>query len=393
MTIQQIFQQEYLGYKKTHALPKHKKAAGAAIRDCRTEKLGGHIQACPDGHYERHWYNSCKHRMCPQCAFIQIERWLLKQKARILQCAHYHVIFTISDELHVLWCANVRLLTNILFACAYATLFELLGDPRHLGAQPGMIASLHTWSRTLTLHPHIHCLVTGGGLTKDGRWVPVTGGYLLPFRIVRDVFRAKVLDEIRKAYTAGKLRLPEGMSAQQFSRVLIESASRKWNVRLCEEYRHGGGVLTYLARYLRGGPIKNSRIVSIHDGRVTFIYGRKNRESMQLPAGQFISRFLQHTPETGSILVRYYGLYHPSRKAGAALCRKHLGTSEVVDPGFLDWQTYCEARGDAHPELCPVCSKLMVCRQLRLSADATLKKDDPWQIPPPAYQTGHAQAA
>ncbi len=358
-------QQEYSQYEKTHKLPRHIRSAAMSLRDCRTERLGGHIQACPDGHHERHWYNSCKHRLCPQCAFIQIARWLMKKKAQILQCVHFHVIFTASDNLDCLWKTNMQLMSNILFACSRDTLIELLNDPKHLGALPGIIASFHSWSRTLAFHPHIHCLVTGGGLSGNGRWVSITGGYLLPFEVLRVLFRAKVLCKIRKAYDEGKLKLPEGMNEKQFNRVLIRSASTKWNVHPCKAYSHGNGVLIYLARYVRGGPIKNSRFISHNDGKVSFVYGRKNHEQMTLRVEQFLYRFLQHTPMPNSVLVRSYGLYHHSKKTELNICHAIHGIPSVDNIEFLDWQTFCSTQGDEHPERCPVCGKQLVCIQLK----------------------------
>jgi hypothetical protein len=183
----------------------------------------------------RIWYNSCKHRSCPQCAFLQIERWLCKQKARLLGCDHYHVIFTIPHDLNAVWLANVPLMTSLLFAAVRDTLFELLGDPKYLGAQPGIMAALHTWGQTLVLHPHIHCLVTGGGLTPDGRWVAVHNGYLLPGRVVMAVFRGKLLDAIRRAWCRGDLELPAEMRPQQFLNLLNRLGHKKktrWNVRI-----------------------------------------------------------------------------------------------------------------------------------------------------------------
>jgi hypothetical protein len=165
---------------------------------CRTAVLGGHIQGCPDGHYQRQYYNSCKHRMCPLCAFTQIESWLTKQKSRILDTCHFHVIFTISDKLHPLWRLNSQVMANILLTSATATLFELMADDKYLGAKPGIIAALHTWSKTLTLRPSLHCLVTGGGL-KNSQFLSISNSYLLPFAVVRDKFRGKFLATLRKA--------------------------------------------------------------------------------------------------------------------------------------------------------------------------------------------------
>ena len=171
---------------------------------CRTAVLGGHIQACPDGHMTRIWYNSCRHRSCPQCAFLQTERWLTCQRARLLACDHYHVIFTLPHDLNPLWLANVPVMTTLLFQAVRDTLGTLLADPTHLGAQPGIIAALHTWSQTLVLHPHVHCLVTGGGLTPAGTWRAVRHGFLLPVRVVMAVFRGKMLAALRQAWVRGK---------------------------------------------------------------------------------------------------------------------------------------------------------------------------------------------
>ena len=363
-TIQKIFEAGYDAYQETRRLPRHVRDAAHSIMVCRTSVLGGHVQSCPDGHFNRIWYNSCKHRMCPQCAFIQIERWLEKQKARLLWCDHYHVIFTISDKLRFLWRLNKQIMTDILFTSAADTLFELLGDNKYLGAKPGIIASLHTWDKTLLLHPHLHCLVTGGGLTDSREWSTVTGGYLLPFRVVRKLFRGKILARIRKALRAGKLTLPGEMSPRQLENLLNKLGRRKWNVRLQERYTHGNGVLTYIARYLRGGPISNKRIISCKDGEVTFNYGREKRALMTLPIDRFIGRFLQHVPQPRAVYVRYYGLYHSVRKEDLALCRKMIGQPPVEEPEFLDWQTYCAGHVNDHPELCPICGKRLVLTRL-----------------------------
>ena len=165
VTLQTIFQNAFPAYEALHPLPAHVRKAARAIMQCRTAALGGHVQACPDGHMSRIWYNSRRHRSCPQCAYLQTERWLALQRARLLACDHYHVIFTLPHALNPLWLANVPLMTTLLLQAVRDTLCTLLADPKYLGAQPGILAALHTWSQTLVLHPHVHCLVTGGGLT------------------------------------------------------------------------------------------------------------------------------------------------------------------------------------------------------------------------------------
>ena len=381
LTLQSILHQGYQGYERHHPLPGYVRRAVQAILACRTALLGGHVQACPEGHLERIWYNSCRHRMCPQCGWLQVTRWLLHQKARLLACDHYHVIFTIPHELHDLWLGNVAVMTNLLFASVRDTLLELLSDEHYLGATPGIIAALHTWSQTLILHPHIHALVTGGGLTNTGRWVPVRNGFLLPSQVVMALFRGKLLAAIRRACSQGQLHLPAGLRPQPCANLLNKLGRQKWHVYIRERYPHGQGVLIYLARYLRGGPFANPRLVSWAAGEVTFRY-RVNGEGadrprsglMTLPIEEFIRRYLLHVPTPGSRVVRAYGLYAPTKGEALAICREQVGQGPVSTPGALDWQTACSQRGTEHPERCPVCGQRLACRGLipRL------------RIPPPA---------
>ncbi len=362
-TIQSIFLLGYAAYEKSHQLPEFIREAAHCLVVCRTAVLGGHKQSCPDGHFHRIWYNSCKHRMCPQCAYLRVQQWLEKQKARILNCDHYHVIFTIPEELRFLWRLNVKVMTPILFLCARDTLFELLGDKKYLGAKPGIIATTHTRTKTLLLHPHVHCLVTGGGLTPKGEWKAVSNGYLLPFAVARNVFRRNVRNALKKTLKNNELILPSGMSPQQLINLLNKLGRKKWNAKICERYSHGNGVLTYLARYLRGGPISNSRIVKIDDNGVTFNYGREKRELMMLPIPEFIERYLQHIPLPNAILVRSYGLYSHAKKDDLVKCREILGQESIELPKKIDWQS-CFNKSDDHPHLCPVCGKLLICTSL-----------------------------
>ena len=214
LTLQTIFQDAFPAYEQTHALPSHVRRAARAIMQCRTAALGGHVQACPDGHVSRIWYNSCRHRSCPQCAYLKTERWLALQQARLLACDHYHVIFTPPHDLNPLWLANVPVMTRLLFRAVRETLGDLLADAKYLGAQPGILAALHTWSQTLVLHPHVHCLVTGGGLTASGAWKAVRNGFLLPARVVMAVFRGKMLAALLQAWARGEVALPGPMRPQ-----------------------------------------------------------------------------------------------------------------------------------------------------------------------------------
>jgi len=372
VTLQQIFQDAYPLYEQTHLLPSHVRRAARAIMQCRTAALGGHIQACPDGHMSRIWYNSCRHRACPQCAYLQTERWLALQRARLLACDHYHVICTLPHDLNPLWLANVPVMTTLLFQAVRDTLGTLLADPKYLGAQPGILAALHTWSQTLVLHPHVHCLVTGGGLTVDGQWKAVRNGFLLPARVVMAVFRGKMLAAIRQALVREALTLPEAVRPQQMLNLLTRLGHPRktpWNVRIMERYRHGAGVVTSLARYLRGGPIKNARLVAWDGDRVTFTYrasaaeqaaGAIPRARMTLSSADFLQRVLLHVPAPQTRVVRSYGLYHHTQATTLAMCRAGLGQPPVEISAPLDWQTVCAQAGEAHPERCPTCGQLLV---------------------------------
>lgn len=371
VTLQQILCKGYERLRTIKPLSKHIHSAVAQIRQCRTSVLGGHIWECPQGHFHRILYNSCKHRSCPQCAYLAIERWLERQKARMLACEHYHVIFTLPWELHDLWRANVRGMTDLLFRAAQATLVELLRDAKYLGADPGVIIARHTWSQTLAMHPHVHCLVTGGGLSAEGRWKPVKNGYLLPGKVVGAVFRGKFLALVRRGLERGDLVVAAGQRMQPQLNCLNKLGRRKWNVCIRERYPHGTGVLTYVARDLRGVPMSARRIVEADEQSVTFRYrdsrkskqtGRRETGVMRLPIEQFVARLVQHVPLPGQRLVRAYGIYAGGRLADLDRCRAELGQAAFEQPPERSWQERVASLGEDHPECCPICGARLVPR-------------------------------
>jgi hypothetical protein len=321
---------------------------------------------------------------------VQVERWLTKQKARLLACEHYHVIFTMPHELNELWLANVAVMTQLLFASVHETLFELLGDGKYLGAKPGIIATLHTWSQTLVLHPHVHCLVTGGGLNEAGHWVAVRNGFLLPMRVVMAVFRGKLRAAIHQGLQHGQLTPPAGKSRQQLENLLNKLGRQKWNVHIRERYPYGHGVLIYLARYLRGGPLSNRRLLACDGQQVVFWYEERakakgeqaHRRTMGLPLEQFLGRWLLHVPPARAVRVRCWGLYAHTQGDALAQCRQQLGQGPVEDPEPLDGLREGEACGEASPERCPICGQPLVCTALLPRAG----------VPPPA-EPGWEQVA
>ena len=384
VTLQQIFQQGDAAFAPSHRLPDHGRAAARAMMTCRTAVLGGgHVQRGPEGHVERLWYNSCRHRLCPQCSWLQIERWLAIQKARLLMGAHDPAICTMPDARRGLWLATVQSMTDIVLTGVRQTLFARLADERYLGARPGLMATWHPWSQTLVCHPPRPCLVTGGGVTEAGEGRPVRHGLLLPVRVVMARLRGQLLAAVDAAVQRGTLPRPDGMPLRHWARWRNTRGRPQWHGHMRERYPHGVGVLTYVARDLRGGPIANQRLVSWTPGAVT-CGDRLNGEGaggehprqgrMRVSIEACIRRYRVPVPAPGTRVVRSSGLDAPTQGEALAGCREQLGQGPVAKPGVLDWQMACRDRGDAHPERCPRCGR----RRVRLGVIR------PARIPPPA---------
>lgn len=363
-SVQNIFRENYESYYKNNKLPLKAIKAANSIINCRTKELGGHVQECPEGHIKRIWYNSCKHRACRQCAGIQTENWLKRQEERILNTDHYHAIFTVPHKLNQLWLLNQKILTNVLFNCAKESLFGMMENEEFLGAYPGMIATLQTWGETLILHPHIHLLVTGGGLTIDGKWKKSKKGYLVPVKELMKIFRGKIIYKLRGLLYKGKLKIPNGFKYKELHNMLEKLKEIKWNVHISQKYAYGEGVIKYLARYIKGGPISNSRIVSIINKRVKFKYEDnrdfKNKKIIDLKTEEFIRRFFLHVPDSGLKVVRYFGLYSSSKREELNKCRRLMGQEDVKEFEKLTWQEYCESNSKQELCICPVCGLKLV---------------------------------
>jgi hypothetical protein len=299
--------------------------------------LGGHVEACPEGHVERHHYNSCKHRACPRWAFIEVQEWLTAKLALLLPCDYDQVIFTLPHDLNPLWRWNVRRMTALLFGAMRDTVDEFLHDPKYLGATPGILAALHTWGQTLVLHPHLHCLITAGGVTPERQGREAKRRFLFPIRAVSVGFRGKFLAAVRRDLEADRLQLPPDLPAPKVHTLLNKLGRKKWNVHIRERYPHGRGVVTYLSRYLRGGPLAERRLLRASAQEVTFWYtdntepdaqGRGTRKTLPLSAEEFLSRLLTHVPPPGLQVVRSFGLFATSARPALATCRAQLGAGE-----------------------------------------------------------------
>jgi hypothetical protein len=302
-------------------LPSHRRAL-SDIAACRTAALGGHVQACDHCGTRQYSYHSCRNRHCPKCHGEQTQRWLDRQRTRLLPCAYFLLTFTLPAELRALARAHQKVLYSLLMTAAAAALLKLTADPRYLGARPGLLAVLHTWTRALLYHPHVHMLVTAGGLRgADQTWVrPRHAAFLVPGRALSRLFRGKMRAGLRKA----------GLLEQ----VPLAVWRREWVVHV-QHAGTGAKVLEYLARYVFRIAIVNSRLEQFANGQVTFRY-REGRTGLvqrcTLDAGAFLGRFLQHVLPQGFTKVRHYGLFSPSRHDLLDQARTHLIAASLNPP-------------------------------------------------------------
>ena len=369
VSIRGILQTHYACYAATHGLPGYIHRAARQLSRCRTAAMGAHFAECPHGHERHIVYHSCRHRLCPRCAALPRERWLEVMRERLIACAHWHLIFTLPHDLHPLWRYNRTWFTQALFEAVASTLTRLCADERHLGAQPGFVLALHTWGRSLALHPHIHALITDGGLDAAGTWRRPRRSCFLPARVVMALFRGRLCGRVREALERGELQLPP-LCSPEHARTLANRLGRvKWNVHLCERYTHGAGVMTYLARYVRGGMLKDAQLCAAEGGRVSFRYRAHEERGtvaqlLSLETGQFLSRYLQHTPLPHRPTVRHYGLYANRNAATlntARACHAQAPCPAAHERSRLSAEAFYLARagGPSAATHCTICGEAL----------------------------------
>lgn len=328
-----------------------------AIEDCRTAALGGHVWKCDRCGARKIFYNSCRNRHCPKCQSLEKEEWFEQRCAELLSIPYFHVVFTLPEQLNALAVSHPRLLYDLLFRCASETLLKIAADPKHLGARIGVLAVLHTWSQKLTLHPHLHCIVTGGGLSIDGDWwIGCRPDFFLPVRVLRKLFRGKVLAALKQAQQAGDLpasHLP----------ALAALYRKSWVVYCKPPFGSPEQVLSYLARYTHRVALTNSRLVRLDDETVTFTwkdYADQERvREMTLAGEEFLRRFLLHILPDRFVRIRYYGLLaNRHRERALALCRQVLpGPPKQPKPPAMGWQQRLHNLTGIDPTRCEVCGQ------------------------------------
>jgi len=320
-----------------------------ALRDlarCRTAELGGHVERCLDCGDERFAYNSCRNRHCPKCQAQSRAEWLARQAEHLLPVDYYHLVFTLPDELADLAKANPSTMYDLLFTEAAATVREVAANPERLGAMPGLLLVLHTWGQTLMHHPHVHGVVTGGGLSCNAsgkidanpKWVPCKKGFFLPVKVLSRVFRGKYLDALKQAHK--KLRffgkLTPLADAAAFHAFLSPLYKKEWVVYAKKPFGGPAQVLKYLARYTHRVAIGNSRLVSLENGKVSFHYkdyaDEHKQKVMTLDALEFLRRFVQHVLPRGFVKMRHYGLLaNRFREQRLAISRRLLLVEVIAE--------------------------------------------------------------
>lgn len=340
-------------------LSREQRKAFGDIRDCRTAVLGGHVEQYDCGHRVP-MYNSCTNRSCPKCQAAARAKWLAEREAELLPVdTYFHVVFTLPQEIAYLALQNARAIYRILFRAASETLMTIAADPQHLGAEIGFLAVLHTWGQNLHIHPHIHCVVPGGGISQDGsRWIaPRKKSFFLPVKVLGCLFRKKFLIYLEMAFQKGKLRfhgeLEPLAKTTAFAALCDQAGHRKWVVYAKPPFGGPEQVLKYLARYVQRAAISNSRLLSLENGRVTFAWkdyaDRNQSKTMTLDAVEFIRRFLLHVLPSGFVRIRHFGfLANRKRKEKLALCRGLLPARQTAtEPNTKT--------GEQEPRRCPIC--------------------------------------
>ena len=368
MELADVFSRYGPSYMASHFLPAKVLKVINAVMQCRTSALGGHVERCDNCGHEQSFYNSCRNRHCPKCGSLARERWLLARKEHVLPIVYFHTVFTIPDTLNHLTLHNQRVIYNILFRAGSETLITLGMDDKHLGAKIGVIATLHTWGQNLTDHPHLHCIVTGGGLSKDEkRWkypkkLKNGDDFFIHVNVLSDLFKKKFLSYLKEAYDRGDLKrkeLPYFISEVDFRQFKNDLYKKKWVTYCKQPFSGAESVLEYLGRYVYRVAISNNRLIKFEDGKVVFRWRdyRDSREKvMSLDAFEFIRRFLLHVLPTGFFKVRYYGiLASRNLKTKLKWCKELLKIRLNKAVEKLTWKELFFQLTGRDLSLCPLC--------------------------------------
>jgi len=340
-----------------------------ALTECRTAVLGGHVEECDRCGHQEVAYNSCRNRHCPKCRATAAAQWIEARESELLPVGYFHVVFTLPVTIGPVALQNQRIVYDILFRAAAETLQEIAADPKHLGADIGFLAVLHTWGQNLQHHPHVHCVVPGGGLSPDGtRWIACRPRFFLPVRVLSRLFKGKFLALLRGAFERGKLSfhgtLAALANAGAFRHALAAAAQAEWVVYAKPPFGGPLQVLRYLARYTHRVAISNHRLIALEGDEVEFLWkdyaNGSKRTTMRLKAVEFIRRFLLHVLPSRFVRLRHYGLLaNRVCREKLGLCRALLDLAATPEPVTMD--PVADPKGDVEREsaahVCPICKE------------------------------------
>jgi Putative transposase/Transposase zinc-binding domain len=371
LEVAEIFRAHGEVYRQTHVISPEQRAAMRAIEVCRTAALGGHVDVCDACAFARPAYNSCRNRHCPKCQSLTQAAWLEKRMECVLPTHYFHVVFTLPHEIGALALRNRKTIFSLLFSAAAHTLLELGRDEQRLGAQLGVTTVLHTWTRDLRFHPHVHCIVTGGGLAPQGdRWISSRQKYLFPVRVLSSLFRGKFLEGLAHVYERGELDLGGACamhaSSEGFNQLKDTLYRKNWVVYAKRPFAGPEQVFKYLGRYTHRVGISNQRLVSFDEHSVCF--RTKNGRQVAVAPSEFIRRFLLHVLPNGFVKIRHYGL-HASSNVHTKLveARRHLeinDQSAAASPPQPTWKDRLLALTGLDLETCPRCGGQMISHPL-----------------------------
>ena len=377
LEVADIFRQAGLAYRQQHAdaLSRGQRCVMSAIERCRTAALGGHVEQCDACGHQRVAFNSCRNRHCPKCQSLVRAQWLADRQAELMPVEYFHVVFTLPEEIAAIAYQNKAVVYDLLFHATAQTLRTIAADPKHLGAEIGFIAILHTWGQNLLHHPHLHCVVPGGGIAPDGeRWMACRPGFFLPVRVLSRLFRRLFLAQLQAAFDAGQLHFFNALASLQvtkaFARYLAPVRKAEWVVYAKPPFGGPQHVLEYLGRYTHRVAISNNRLISFDGDRVQFRWKDYRHESRQkvmcVDASEFIRRFLLHVLPAGLQRIRHYGLLANRHRAEKLVrCRQLLAVpAPVVDLSHepLDYRDHYEQLTGRSLRDCPQCGHgHMVC--------------------------------
>ena len=342
----------------------------SAIEVCRTAALGGHLERCDQCGYERNAFNSCRDRHCPKCQCLARAQWIEQRQSELLDVPYFHVVFTVPEEIAAIAYQNKEVIYDILFQVTAETLKTIAADPHHLGAEIGFFAILHSWGQNLQFHPHLHCVVPGGGLSADGqRWISCRPDFFLPVRVLSHLFRRLLLKSLQHAFDCGKLEFFNSLESLRDRRAFVQFVERMkdcdWVVYAKRPFAGPQQVLDYVGRYTHRVAISNHRLRDIQNGHVSFEWKDYRAggqvKTMTLAADEFIRRFLLHVLPDGFQRIRYFGfLGNRYRTERLEQCRRLLGMPNRPDPkntAEKDYRDHYEELTGISLHQCPECKQ------------------------------------